>query len=509
MAVSETDAKSRSGSDDKTNAHNDSIDGLEDLQEKQPSAPDSEDEAALKPPFSPVREAIFVFTVCMAQFLALAGLAQSIAPLPILGRSFGVTDEGLLSWYPAAFSLTVGTFILPAGRLGDMYGHRNVALVGYVWYALWSIIAGVAVYSGDILFSFSRAMQGIGPALVVPNSLALVGIAYGPSPRKNMVFAFFGAAAPTGWVVGAAFSSILAQLTWWPWAFFALAFACIGMIALNMVAVPADPHKGSVSINDFDALGCFTGVSGLVLFNFAWNQAAVVGWQEPYTYALLIVGILLLAAFTYVELRVAKNPLVPLKGMAGEAALALGVIFAGWASFGIWVFYLWRLIENLRGYSPLAATAQNAPVAISGLIAAVATGFLLSHIKVSYVLLIATLFFLTGQILLATVPVDQIYWAQTFVSIIIMPWGMDMSFPSATVLLSNNTPNHDQGIASSLINTTVNYSISLGLGIAGTIVRQVNMGSTDVLAGYRGAWYFGIGLDGIAVLIALYFCVKH
>lgn len=83
-----------------------------------------------------------------------------------------------------------------------------------------------------------------------------------------------------------------------------------------------------------------------------------------------------------------------------------------------------------------------------------------------------------------------------------------MSFPSATILLSNNTPNHDQGIASSLINTTVNYSISLGLGIAGTIVRQVNSNGSNVLAGYRGAWYFGIGLDGLAVVIALYFVLR-
>lgn len=381
-----------------------------------------QDEPAAKPPFPPAREAAFVFTICMGQFLALAGLAQSIAPLPILGDSFGVDDEALLSWYPAAFSLTVGTFILPAGRLGDMYGHRKVALIGYAWYAVWSVVAGVAVYSGDILFSFSRAMQGIGPALVVPNSLALVGIAYGPSPRKNMVFALFGAAAPTGWVMGAAFSSILAQLAWWPWAFFALAFACIGMLLLNILVVPADPHGGSASLRDFDALGCLTGVAGLVLFNFSWNQAAVVGWQEPYTYVLLIVGILLLAAFAFVELRIAKAPLVPLKGMSGEAALALGVVAAGWGSFGIWVFYLWRLIENLRGYSALAATAQNTPVAVSGLLAAVATGFLLSHLKPPQVLLISTLFFLTGQILIATVPIDQIYWKATFVSIVIMPW---------------------------------------------------------------------------------------
>lgn len=76
--------------------------------------PTQEPEAAT---FSAIHEIAFIFMICMAQFLALAGLAQSIAPLGIIGRSFGVRDEGELNWYPAAFSLTVGTFILPAGRL--------------------------------------------------------------------------------------------------------------------------------------------------------------------------------------------------------------------------------------------------------------------------------------------------------------------------------------------------------------------------------------------------------
>ncbi|KAI6914629.1 MFS general substrate transporter [Hortaea werneckii] len=415
--------------------------------------PTEEPEAAT---FSAIHEIAFIFMICMAQFLALAGLAQSIAPLGIIGRSFGVRDEGELSWYPAAFSLTVGTFILPAGRLGDMYGHRNLYVIGFAWYAIWSVIAGVAVYSGDVLFSIARAFQGIGCSLLVPNALAIVGCTYGASPKKNMIFALFGAAAPTGWVVGAVFSSIFAQLAWWPWGYWVLAFVCAGMIPLAYLIIPSD-ETHPVSIRDFDFLGCVTGVSGLILFNFAWNQAAVVGWPTVYTYVLLIVGLLLLAAFAIVESRFSEHPLVPLNGFKGEAALALGVIAAGWGSFGIWVFYLWRFIEN---------------------------------------------------ILIATAPVGQIYWAQTFVSIIIMPWGMDMSFPSGTIVLSNNTPRHDQGIASSLVNTTVNYSISLALGIAGTVVRNINPSGTDTLAGYRGAWYLGIGLDGLAVLIALYFVWK-
>ncbi|THX97638.1 hypothetical protein D6D03_08246 [Aureobasidium pullulans] len=161
-----------------------------------------------------------------------------------------------------------------------------------------------------------------------------------------------------------------------------------------------------------------------------------------YNYVLLIVGILFLVAFVWIELKVAGQPLVPIKALS-----------AGWSSFGIWVYYLWNFLEVLRGYSALAACAQNAPVAISGLLASVATGFLLSKTKVSNVLLLATLFFFIGQILIATAPPTQIYWAQTFVSIIIMPWGMDMSFPSGTIILSNSTAKEHQGVAASLVNT--------------------------------------------------------
>lgn len=82
-----------------------------------------EDEAPVIP-LSPLHEAALIFLVCIAQFLALAGLAQSVAPLSIIGRGFDVTNEGELSWYPAAFSLTVGTFILPAGRLVSNAGTR-------------------------------------------------------------------------------------------------------------------------------------------------------------------------------------------------------------------------------------------------------------------------------------------------------------------------------------------------------------------------------------------------
>lgn len=82
---------------------------------------------------------------------------------------------------------------------------------------------------------------------------------------------------------------------------------------------------------------------------------------------------------------------------------------------------------------------------------------------------------------------------------------MDMSFPAGTIILSNGMPREHQGIAASLINTVVNYTISLSLGIAGTIIRQTNNGKENMLGSYRNAWYFAIGLDGLGMAIALWF----
>jgi hypothetical protein len=80
-----------------------------------------------------------------------------------------------------------------------------------------------------------------------------------------------------------------------------------------------------------------------------------------------------------------------------------------------------------------------------------------------------------------------------------------MSFPAATLLLSNAMPKEHQGVAASLVNTLVNYSISIALGIAGTIEGHVNDGGRDLLKGYRGAWYLGIGLSGSGAIIAVIF----
>lgn len=174
-------------------------------------------------------------------------------------------------------------------------------------------------------------------------------------------------------------------------------------------------------------------------------------------------------------------------------------------------YYLWQILQVLRHTSPLLSVAYFVPNGIAGAVAAVISGLLLGRLHPAWLMTFAMCAFLIGILLVAILPPHQIYWGQIFVTMFITPFGMDMSFPSATIVISDSVKKEHQGVAASLVNTIVNYSISLGLGFAGTIEVHVNRGGkkpSDVLLGYRGATYFGVGLAGLGSALALMFLLK-
>lgn len=299
--------------------------------------------------FSATREVFFVAIIILAQVLMLAGLAQALIPQHIIGASFPDTNAGSLAWYSAAYGLTSGSFVLPSGRLGDIFGHKRVFIIGFIWLGLWELAGGFSEYvqrgqsgGGTAFFIICRAMQGVGAALLVPNGQAMIGRGYPPGPRKNIVMSLFGAAAPLGFVAGGAMASLFAQLVSWPWAFWTMAAVSIGLAGVSVLVLPPAGKKttreAGVSLwKQVDGPGVLLGVSGLVLFNFAFNQAPLVSWRTPYTYFILVIGVLLLGGFIYVELH-ASHPLVPIAGMTPTTNFVLGCTGAGWGCFSIWVY---------------------------------------------------------------------------------------------------------------------------------------------------------------------------
>ncbi|KAJ6780138.1 hypothetical protein PWT90_10358 [Aphanocladium album] len=197
-------------------------------------------------PRSPAPEIFFVAVVCAAQFLTQAGLALSIAPQAVI----------------AHYSLTVGTFILVAGRLGDVFGHKRFLVGGFAWFGVWSVLAGCAVYSGPVFFAFCRVMQSMGPAFIRGDPWA------GPVWRHGTIWI-----RRRGGV-----STLLAQKAWWPWEYWIMCVACLLLAALSIFAVPATAKDDTSEPETVDLVGSVAGVSALILFNFAWNQGPVVGW---------------------------------------------------------------------------------------------------------------------------------------------------------------------------------------------------------------------------------------
>lgn len=471
--------------------------------------------------FSFAQEVLFVLTISMSQIIMLVGMAQALVPQYIIGESFPDTTPGDLAWYSASYGLTAGTFVLPSGRLGDLFGHKKIFIIGFVWFAVWELIGGFSRHveltsenAGTIFFVVARAMQGVGAALLVPNGQAMLGRAYKPGPRKNLVMCLFGAAAPLGFVVGAVVASVFAQLVAWDWAFFTTAAVCAVMAVVAYVVLPPTSglhttrETGVALWKQVDAVGVFLGVSGLVLFNFAFNHAPIVGWTTPYTYFLLVMGVMLLVAFIFHELHT-SHPLVPIKSLRPMTSFVLGCTAAGWAAFSIWCYYAFSFLQQLRGWSPLLSSAGFAPAPVMGLAASLLTEQLFGRkVRPQIILLISMSAYFVGSLLWATAPVEQSYWLNCFIGLLVMPFGMEMTNPAASILLSDSVTEEHQGTAASLVVTTVNYSISLALGIAGSAEVGLNEGGESLLAGYRAAQYVGLGFGGLGILLGVAFLMQ-
>lgn len=432
-----------------------------------------------------------------------------------IGSSFGVTDPGQLAWLVAGYSLTVGTFILISGRLGDIFGYKKIFILGFVWFSLWSLVSGLSVYSDFTLAVFARVLQGIGPALCLPNALAIFGSAYPPGHRKAMVFACFGAVAPMGGFCGGVFASLF-TMAWWPWALWAMSIWLALLAVAAFFIIPesprqeAEPRSWQEWMAALDAPAAVVGVIALVLFNFAWTQAPISGWNTPTVIVPLVLGLLLFGIFAYVEMKMSVHPLLPFDAFKPDICFVLAALACGWATFGVWTLYLVQIFEDVRDLSPLLSATYFAPVICAGGMAALITGKLLGPLQVRppVVMVMALTAFTAGAILTGLAPTHQVYWGQIFVSMIVMPFGMDMSFPAATLTLSNAVAKEHQGIGASLVNTVVNYGIALGVGLAGTVevkVRGSGNSVDDRLRGFRGGLYTGIGLAGLGLATAWYF----
>ncbi|ETS87856.1 hypothetical protein PFICI_01684 [Pestalotiopsis fici W106-1] len=451
------------------------------------------------------RQYAFLLLVALTQAVQMVPLGVGINSGLVIGQVLGA-DPIRSVWVVASYPLTQGSFVLIGGRLGAIYGHKNLVVLGGAWWVFWALCGGFS--SNLVMMCTTRALCGAGGGIMVPNLIALISITLPPGQRRNLGFALFGAMSPVGAAGGSLVGAVIVQLSEFRWVFFLmglLGFVVYGSMIL--VLANDEPVDASGSV---DWVGAYLGVGGLILFNFVWNQAPSVGWQTWYEIVLLIASLIHFTAFTYWEMRVAKHPILPFDIWRSQSfnRLLLTISFA-FMGLGIFFWYMNLYMQTVNGDSLITVGLHYLPLTIGGSITPFFAAWLVPRLPAKAIIGIGCLAMATINILLATIPAHLTYWAMAFPAMLLSAFTVDLITTSSQIIASNAVPLKHQGVAGSLIGTFLSYGQSTGLGFAGIVEVQTFNNGRDLLKGYHNAAYLAVGFSVAALLLSVFINVSE
>ncbi|KAJ0386926.1 hypothetical protein COL922a_003402 [Colletotrichum nupharicola] len=423
--------------------------------------------------------------------------------LPPLAKELDIPAASQ-TWPSSVFSLVTGAFLLPLGRLGDMYGGYFVFNIGLAWFFVWCLIA--AFSNNYLMLIFCRALQGLGSAAYLPAGIMLLGKIYRPGPRKNLVFALYGAFAPIGFFFGILIGGVAGQFLNWR-AYFWLGSIVLGIItAVSFLTIPNDLREKRQEIS-MDWWGVATIVPGLLLVVYAITDSshAPQGWASPQIIVTLVLGVAFLVGAWYVEAKVASNPLLPADLFAPKSMKTLAcALFFAYGTFGLFLFYSSFYIETVLHMSPLLTAVWYVPMILGGLVIGTVGGFTLHLLPGRVLLAISGTGNLLSVLLFAIMPDNPNYWAYVFPAMICGTIGIDITYTVSNVFITTSLPAYRQGTAGALINSLLFLGISFFLGIGDVAVGQTSHLGTK--QSYKTAFWLAVGVAGVA--LALYAFVQ-
>src|ERR1700679_4213778 len=322
---------------------------------------------------SPVGRWVLTATVLGSGIAALDATVVGIA-LPAIGRDFHV-GEASLQWVVDAYTLSLAGLLLLGGTLGDRYGRRKIFLIGTVWFALASLLCGLAPNATTLILA--RALQGAGAALLTPGSLAILQASFVPDDRSKAIGAWSGLGG-LATAVGPFVGGYLISAVSWRLVFYINLPLAAAVVAITMRHVPES--KAPDETGRLDVTGAVTITGALVGITYGLIAAPDAGWLSATVLGSLAGGVLLLAAFLINEARV-PNPMLPLGVFRSrQFSAANAVTFVVYAALGGTLFLLPTVLQEVAGYSPLASRAALLPVFLIMLLPSARSGALTARI---------------------------------------------------------------------------------------------------------------------------------
>ncbi|AWW38473.1 MFS transporter [Streptomyces cadmiisoli] len=393
-----------------------------------------------------------LFTTILGSSMALLDSTVVNVALPRIGEDLNA-DLAALQWTVNAYMLTLAGLILLGGSLGDHYGRRKVFVIGVVWFALASLLCGLAP-TAEILIA-ARALQGIGGALLTPGSLALIQASFHPDDRARAVGLWSGFGG-IGAAVGPFVGGWLVDGPGWRWVFLLnvpLALVCVP-VALRHVPESRDTSlavsaEAGGRQGHFDVLGAVLGALSLALVTYALIEATEGSLVVALT---AFAGVAAGVAFVYVE-KHRRDPMMPPDIFASRQFTAVNLVtLCVYAAFGGFFFLVSLQLQVVSGYSALAAGTALLPTTVLMLLLSARSGALSERIGPRIPLTVGPLVCAVGMLLMLRVGEDASYPRDVLPAVLVQGLGMvTLVAPlTATVLASVDTSR--AGVASGINN---------------------------------------------------------
>jgi EmrB/QacA subfamily drug resistance transporter len=425
-----------------------------------------------------------LIVLCLGSLMIVLDSTIVNVALPSIRADLGFTPTAL-AWVVNAYLLTFGGFLLLGGRLGDLFGHRRLFLIGIAIFTLASLCCGLA--QSQAMLVGARAVQGVGGAIVSAVGLSLTMNLFTESGERARAMGFFGFVAAGGGSIGVLLGGVLTGALNWHWIF--LVNLPIGVTVCVATALVLPASIGPASTGRLDIAGAITVTAALMLAVYAIVNGNEAGWTSLRTLGLLGLAVALLAAFLWIESRT-PSPLVPL-GMLRERNVAtansIGVLWA--AAMFAWFFLSALYLQTVLGYSPLLVGLAFLP---SNLIMGVFSLGLSAKFVMRFGIKLPLAFGLAlaagGLLLFARAPVNGIFVVDVLPGMIMLGFGAGIAFNPVLLAAMSGVKPSDSGLASGIVNTSFMMGGALGLAILAS------------LAAARSASLFASGASQLSAL---------
>lgn len=447
-----------------------------------------------------------LMVLCLGALMIVLDTTIVNVALPSIRVNLGFSETSL-AWVVNAYLLTFGGFLLLAGRLGDLFGHRRLFLIGITLFTLASLACGLATTQGFLVTA--RAIQGIGGAIVSVVALSLIMNLFVEPAERARAMGVYGFVSAGGGSVGVLLGGLLTNALNWHWIF--LVNLPIGAVvfALSRMLLPA--ARRAAARGRLDVAGAIIVTAALMLAVYAIVNGNDAGWTSGQTIGMLVAAAVLLAIFLGIEGRV-HAPLIPLSILRRRNVATANVVGVLWAAalFG-WFFLSALYLQLVLGYSPLQVGLAFLPTSLImavcslGLSAKLVMRFGIKPPLVTGLLLAAV-----GLVLFARAPVDGNLVVDVLPNMILLGLGGGIAFNPVLLAAMSDVAPTEAGLASGVVNTSFMMGGALGLAVLASLAAA---GTTSLLAagsshlaalngGYHIAFLVGALFAAVAAVLS-------